>query len=88
MRSHEERRRLFEEPTQSRISPNILQYTKIGLGVKGLGKGSGIRGDGFEVQKGVGSRASQFQNNDFTEMCSGSEVGSYFRLIELCTTQL
>jgi len=24
------------------------------------------------------------QNNYFTEMCSGSEAGSYFRLIEVC----
>ena len=29
VRSHEERRWLFEEPTQSRTSPCILQYTKI-----------------------------------------------------------
>ena len=28
-RSKEERRWLFEEPTQSRVSPSILQYTKI-----------------------------------------------------------
>ena len=26
---------------------------------------------------------SQFENNYFTEMCSGSEAGSYFRLIDL-----
>ena len=28
MRSHEERRWLFEGPTQSRMSPSMLQYTK------------------------------------------------------------
>ena len=28
VRSQEERRRLFEEPTKSHISPSILQYTK------------------------------------------------------------
>ncbi len=28
VRSHEERRWLFEEPTQSRISQSMLQYTK------------------------------------------------------------
>ena len=28
VRSYEERRRIFEEPTQSRISPSILWYTK------------------------------------------------------------
>ena len=31
VRSHTERRWLFEEPTQSRISPSILEYTKINL---------------------------------------------------------
>ena len=29
-----------------------------------------------------------FKNNYFTEMCSGSEVGSYARFIDLCITQL
>ena len=29
VRSHEERKWLFEEPTQSRITPSILEYTKI-----------------------------------------------------------
>jgi len=28
------------------------------------------------------------QNNYFTEMCSGSEEGSYLRLIDFCITQL
>ena len=28
------------------------------------------------------------KNNCFTEMCSGSEEGSYSRLIDLCITQL
>ena len=27
-------------------------------------------------------------NNHFTEMCSGSEAGSYLRIIDLCITQL
>jgi len=31
--------------------------------------------------KGVGS-TGQFENNYFTEMCSGSEAGSYLRLID------
>jgi len=26
--------------------------------------------------------SSQFEDNHFTEMCSGSEAGSYFRLID------
>jgi hypothetical protein len=29
-----------------------------------------------------GRSCSQFENNYFTEMCSGSEAGSYFRLID------
>ena len=32
--------------------------------------------------------SSQFKNNYFTEMCSGSEAGSYLRLIDVCITQL
>jgi len=32
--------------------------------------------------------SSQFKNNYFTEMCSGSEEGSYLRLIDFCITQL
>jgi len=28
------------------------------------------------------------KNNYFTEMCSGSEAGSYLRLIDFCITQL
>ena len=30
--------------------------------------------------------ASQFDNNYFTEMCSGSEAGSYLRLIDFCAS--
>jgi len=29
-----------------------------------------------------------FENNYLTEMCSGSEAGSYLRLIDFCITQL
>ena len=32
--------------------------------------------------------SSQSKNNYFTEMCSGSEAGSYLRLIYFCITQL
>ena len=32
--------------------------------------------------------ASQFKNNYFTEMCSGSEAVSYLRLIDFWITQL
>ena len=31
---------------------------------------------------------SQFKKNYFTEMCSGSEAGSFLRLIDFCITQL
>ena len=31
---------------------------------------------------------SQFKNNYFAEMCSGSEEGSYLRPIDFCITQL
>ena len=31
---------------------------------------------------------SQFKNNYFAEMRSGSKVGSYFRLMDFCITQL
>ena len=30
----------------------------------------------------------QFKTNYFTEICSGSEAGSYLRLIDFCITQL
>ena len=30
----------------------------------------------------------QFKNNHFTEMCFGSEAGSYLRLTDSCITQL
>ena len=32
--------------------------------------------------------SSQFKNNHSTEMCSGSEAGSYLRPIDSCITQL
>ena len=35
-----------------------------------------------------GGVSSQFKNNDFTEMCSGSEEGSYLRFVDFCITQL
>ena len=36
----------------------------------------------------VVDRTGYGENNCFTEMCSGSEVGSYLRLIDFCSTQL
>jgi hypothetical protein len=37
------------------------------------------------VARGVGV---EFKNNYFAEMCSGSEAGSYLRIIDFCNTQL
>ena len=37
---------------------------------------------------GIGTSVLQFENNHFTEMCSGSEADSYLRLIDFCITQL
>jgi hypothetical protein len=31
---------------------------------------------------------TEFNNNELTEMCSGSEEGSYSRLMDFCTTPL
>jgi len=42
----------------------------------------------LSVQIGTARHSSQFKNNNFTEMCSGSEAGSYLRLIDSCITQL
>ena len=36
----------------------------------------------------VSSERAGEENNYFTEMCSGSEEGSYLRLIDFCITQL
>jgi len=47
----------------------------------------GVEGRGSRVE-GRGLRVAQFKNNCFTEMCSGSEAGSYLRLIDFCITQL
>ena len=40
----------------------------------------------FRVGQGLGSATQQ--NTKGTEMCSGSEAGSYLRLIDSCVTQL
>ena len=40
----------------------------------------------FEIET-CGVVSSQFKNN-LAKMCSGSEKGSYLRLIDLCVTQL
>ena len=40
------------------------------------------------LTEAVKSLNSQFKNNHYTEMRSGSEEGSYLRLIDGCITQL
>ena len=39
-------------------------------------------GDSTSPHLGLNKQSSQFKNNFFTEMCSGSEAGSYIRLID------
>ena len=41
-----------------------------------------------KVRAGSRAPASRSSADHFTEMCSGSEAGSYLRLIDLCITQL
>jgi len=40
------------------------------------------------VGAAVDCTKGQFKNSHFTEMCSGSEAGSYLRLVDSCITQL
>ena len=65
VRSHEERRRLFEEPTQSRISPSLLHYTKntkINSDTTASGSRVGASGCG-------GSSARQFRRRSGASRC-------------------
>ena len=66
-RSDEEKRWLFEEPTQSRISPSILQYTQINPFDHQL-----LQQVAHAWTTLSGSRvdpcASRFKNNYFAEM--------------------
>ena len=41
----------------------------------------------YEIRQGQWDQGWQSENNYFTEMCSGSEAGSYLRLIDFCITQ-
>jgi len=58
-------------PTQSHISPSILVYEG--------GKRTDLRSPLCGPTPNGGR---QFETNYFTEMCSGSEAGSYLRLID------
>jgi len=40
------------------------------------------------VPPALAAHSSQFKNNYFAEMCSGSDAGSYLRRIDFCITQL
>ena len=46
------------------------------------------RGKLREMMVGNDGRPTMIENNYFTEMCSGSEAGSYVRLIDFGITQL
>jgi len=54
----------------------------------GWGRGEGSASVSISVQAVLNWYSSQFKNNHFTEMCSGTEAGSYLRLIDPCITQL
>ena len=43
---------------------------------------------GMDRREGIGGRVDQFKNNYLTQMCNGSEAGSYLRLIDFCIAQL
>jgi len=40
------------------------------------------------AREGRVHHVNEVPNNYFTEICSGSEAGSYLRLIDFCITQL
>ena len=63
---------------------NLTSVNFAGEGVGGEVDGSG--GGDFDV--GRLSSTPPGMNNYFTEMCSGSEAGSYVRLIDFYITQL
>ena len=79
-----------------------LGFRVQGSGFRVQGSGFRVQGIGHRVQdlglrvwesaittlSGCRVEEAQFKNNYFAEMCSGSEEGSYLRLIDLCFTQL
>jgi len=50
------------------------------------GRAIGVRGERLLCR--LGQRLRTRTVDYFTEMCSGSEAGSYLRLIDVCITQL
>jgi len=71
-------------PTQSHISPSILVYEDKTFQVVHYPLGSGWAEPGRDTDR----YSSQFKNKNFAEMCSGSEAGSYLRLIDFFINQL
>ena len=68
------------------ISTSYIRGTTVLMGIPGAKPGGLVS---FPVQRLSGSvmrRGSQFENNFLTEMCSGSEAGSYLRPIDFCIT--
>ena len=63
----------------SRLSINLSVLNAVGLV-------AGSEGVDWAKDAGPGKRLAL--NNHFTEMCSGSEVGSYLRPMDSCITQL
>ena len=61
-----------------RLHSSVLEHPFYMLGCQIC---SGIRCSNL-ISADVGSNVSQFENNYFTEMCSGSEAGSYLRLVD------
>ena len=78
-----------------------LGFRVWGLGYRVWGSGFLVSGVGFRVscfgrrvsssgfeERCVVHRAEGVGTAPFTEMCSGSDAGSYSRLIDFCITQL
>ena len=62
-----------------------------GLGCRVWGLGFRVWGlglPGAPILARTDRYSSQFKNNYVAEMCSGSQAGSYLRLIDSCITQL
>ena len=81
-----------------RVSGFGFRVPGSGFRVSGFGfRGSGFRFQGLEVRIGESDAASTVLHVPYSldrvsgfgpEMCSGSEAGSYLRLIDFCITQL
>ena len=89
VRSHEKRRWLFEEPTQSQISTSILKYTTTTRPPSTRWNTHLSSNVNLERSRPGGAALAEILSSCFVRaMCSVSEVGSYLRLIDSCITQL